>query len=95
MRVLGAECRVVKAMSEADRLLHNILEGGDIVGKDAAGRIVIQVAVDRRDFEALMTFGAVEVESEDSGDAEPYENLPMSVCWFREAASPFTGIPLH
>lgn len=82
-------------MSEADRLLHNILEAGDIVGRDHAGRIVIQVAVDRCDFEQLMAFGAVEVESEDGGDAEPYEVPPMSPCWFYEAATAFTGIPLQ
>ena len=68
--MLGAEHGVLEAMSEADRLLHNILEGGDIVGKDAADRVVIQVAVDRRDFEALMTFGTVEVESEDGDRAD-------------------------
>jgi hypothetical protein len=82
-------------MSEADRLLHNILEGGDIVGQDAAGRIVIQVAVDRRDFELLMRFGAVEVESECGGDDEPYECTPMSPCWFWEAMPAFAGVPLH
>ena len=83
-------------MSEANLLLHNILEGGDIVGRDAAGRIVIQVAVDRRDFE-LLTFGAVEVESGCGGDDEPYECAPMSPCWFWEAGRvmALTGIPLH
>ena len=60
-------------MSEADRLLHSILEGGDIVGRDAAGRMVIVLAIEPRDFEQLLTFGAVEVESECGGDDEPYE----------------------
>lgn len=87
-RTLGPE-----AMSEADRLLHNILEGGDIVGKDDAGGVVIQFAVDRRDFEALMAFGAV--ESEDGGDDEPYEVTPMSPCWAWEAGRVFTGISLQ
>jgi hypothetical protein len=84
-------------MSKADRLLLNILEGGDIVGRDAAGRVVIQVAVDRRDFEQLMTFGAVAIESEDGGDDEPYENLPVSACWLAEAGRVMglTGLPLH
>jgi hypothetical protein len=82
-------------MSEAGRLLHNILEGGDIVGRDAAGRVVIQVAVDQRDFELLMS--AVEVESECGGDNEPYECTPMSPCWFWEAGRVMglTGLPLH
>jgi hypothetical protein len=80
-------------MSEADRLLQNILEGGDIIGRDAAGRFVIQVAVDRRDFELLMSFGAVDVESECGGDEEPYECMPMSPCWYWEAGREFTGIP--
>jgi hypothetical protein len=48
-------------------------------------------------FEALMVFGAVEVDSEDGGDGEPYENLPVSACWLAEAGRVMglTGLPLH
>jgi hypothetical protein len=64
---------------------------------NGAGRIVIQVAVDRRDFELLMTFGAVAIESEDGGDDEPYENLPVSACWLAEAGRVMglTGMPMQ
>ena len=72
-------------MSEAGRLLRTILEAGDIVGRDAAGRMVIKLAVERADFERLMAFGADAAESEDGGDDEPYEVLPVPVCWLSEA----------
>jgi hypothetical protein len=79
-------------MSESDRLLHNIIEGGDLVGRDDAGRMVIVLAIERHDFEKLLTFGAVEVESEDGGEDEPYEVPPMSPGRRRV----FAGIPtLH
>ena len=83
-------------MGESERLLHNIIEGGDFVGRDDAGRMVIVLAIEPRDFDKLLTFGAVEVESECSGDDEPHEVTPMSPCWAWEAARAFTGIPtLH
>lgn len=82
-------------MAEADRLLHNLLEAGDIVGRDPAGRIVIQVAIEPPDFERLMAFGADAVESEDGGDDELGQALPQSVCWFWEAAPAFAGCPLQ
>jgi hypothetical protein len=59
-------------MSEADELLRQILESGDIVGRDAAGLTVIQLAIDRRVLDRLMVFGANAVEAEDGGDDEPY-----------------------
>jgi hypothetical protein len=82
-------------MSEAERLLQTILEAGDIVGRDPAGRMVIQLAVERRDFDRLMAFGADAVECEDGSDDEPYECLPMSPCWFWEAGpvQALTGAP--
>ena len=83
----------VRAMSEADRLLQAILEAGDIVGKDAAGRMVIQLAVERADFERLMAFGADAAESEDGGDDEPYACAPMSPCWFWDDGATFFGRP--
>ena len=63
------------------------------MGRDDAGRMVIVLAIERHEFEKLLTFGAVEVESEDGGDDEPYEVPPMSPCWAWEAARRFTGIP--
>ena len=53
-------------------LLRDILERGDITGRDAAGRVVIELAVDRATFERLMAFGAELAEAEDGGDAEPW-----------------------
>jgi hypothetical protein len=42
------------AMSESERLLQNILEGGDLLGRDDAGRMVVLLAIEPRDFERLM-----------------------------------------
>jgi hypothetical protein len=67
-------------MSEADLLLQKILEAGDVVGRDAAGRTVIQFAVDREDLLRLMAFGADAAESE-AGDDEPDDVPPVSACW--------------
>ena len=58
-------------MNEARELLRHILETGDIVGRDRAGRTVIQLAVDRRTLDRLMAFGADAAEGEDGGDDEP------------------------
>jgi hypothetical protein len=85
--------QTAQAMGEADRLLHNILEGGDFVGRDDAGRMVIQLAIEPRDFEQMMAFGADAVESEDGGDDEPYACSPMSACWFWEGGATFFGRP--
>jgi len=76
---------------EADRLLQAILEAGDLVGHDAAGRVVIQLAVGPRDFERRMAFGADAAESEGGGDDEPHDCPPMSACWFWEGGSRFIG----
>jgi hypothetical protein len=81
-------------MSDAERLLHNIIEGGDVVGRDDAGRMVIVLAIEPRDFQKLLTFGAVETEGEDGGDEEWSEATPMSPCWAWESARAFTGIPM-
>jgi len=43
---------------------------------DAAGRMVIQLAVEPRDFGRLMAHAADAVKLEDGGDDEPYEGLP-------------------
>ena len=95
MVVLGRNQLTARAMSEADRLLHNILEGGDMVGRADDGRFVMVLAIDPRDFNQLLTFGAVEVESECGGDDEPFDCPPVSPCWFEEAAARFVGLPLQ
>jgi hypothetical protein len=82
-----------QAAGEAGRLLHNILEGGDFVGRDDAGRMVVVLAIEPRDFDRLMAFGADAVESEDGGDDEPYECPPMSPCWAWEGGPKFFGLP--
>jgi hypothetical protein len=86
--------QAAQPMREADRLLQTILEAGDLVGQDDAGRMVIQLAVEPLDFDRLMAFGADAVEAEDGGDDEPYQCSPMSPCWFWEGGPRFLGLPL-
>jgi len=57
--------------AEARALLHHLLEHGDIVGRDSAGRTVIKLAVDGWVLEKLMAFDADAAELEDHGDDEP------------------------
>jgi hypothetical protein len=85
--------QTAQTMREADRLLQTILEAGDLVGRDTAGRMVIQLAVQPRDFDRLMAFGADTVEAEDGGDDEPYQCSPMSPCWFWDCGATFVGRP--
>ena len=56
---------------EARALLHHLLEHGDIVGRDTAGRTIIQLAVDDWALEKLLIFEAEAVDLEDGGDDEP------------------------
>jgi hypothetical protein len=56
---------------QARALLHHLLEHGDIVGRDAAGRTIVQLAVDDRVLETLMIFDAEAADLEDRGDDEP------------------------
>lgn len=42
--------------AKARALLHHLLEHGDSVGRDAAGRTIIQLAVDDWALEWLLTF---------------------------------------
>ena len=72
-------------MTYAEQLLLQILESGDLVGEDGAGRAVLQLAVDRATLERLMAFGADAVEHEENGDDEPYEAPPVHACWFEAA----------
>ena len=55
---------------EARALLHHVLEHGDIVGRDSAGRTVIQLLVDDWTLEKLMGFDVEAAELEEGGDAE-------------------------
>jgi hypothetical protein len=57
--------------AETRALLHHILEHGDIVGVDAAGRMIIELALDDGVLEKLMTFDAEAAELEEGSDAEP------------------------
>jgi hypothetical protein len=72
-------------MTSAEQLLLQILESGDVVGQDGAGRTVLQLAVDRATLERLMAFGADAVEHEENGDDETYEAPPVHACWFEAA----------
>jgi hypothetical protein len=60
---------------QARALLHHLLENGDVVGRDTTGRTIIQLAVDDRVLETLMTFDAeaadLEPEPDDEEDSPP------------------------
>jgi hypothetical protein len=51
-------------------LLHHLLEHGDMVGRDAVGRTIIQLSVNDYLLETLMTFEAEAVELEPEPDDE-------------------------
>lgn len=72
-------------MSEADLLLREILEHGDLVGCEAAGRPVIQLTIDAGMLDRLMVFGADAAEREEGGDDEPSEAPSSSACWLSAA----------
>ena len=73
-------------MGEAEELLRRILENGHLVGRDGAGRNVLQLALDDADMDELMVFGADAAERENGGDDEPYEVPPVHACWFEATA---------
>ena len=54
----------------AKSVLHQLLEGGDVAGRDADGRMVLQLSVDDWLLEELCAFDADAAELEDT-DAEP------------------------
>lgn len=76
--------------AEARALLHYLLEGGDIVGRDAAGRTVIQLAADDWLLEQLTGFDSGSEDLEDNGDAEPDDDAepdgPPVLCFERVLA---------
>jgi hypothetical protein len=55
---------------EARVLLHHLLEHGDVVGRDAAGQTIIQLAVDDWILDKLMTFDAEAADLEPEPDDE-------------------------
>jgi hypothetical protein len=85
--------QTAQAMGEASMLLQAILEAGDLVGCDDAGRMVVQLAIEPRDFDRLMALGADAAESENGGDDEPYACSPMSPCWFWDGGATFFRRP--
>ena len=80
--------------AEARALLHHLLEHGDIVGTDTAGRTIITLAVENRVLDRLMTFDAEAADLEDGGDDEPEpdeeEDGPRS-CLNSSGRSRWTG----
>jgi hypothetical protein len=52
-------------------LLHHLLQHGDFVGRDTAGRTIITLAVDDWLLEQLLTFDASAEDFEEGGDREP------------------------
>jgi hypothetical protein len=56
--------------AQARALLHHVLEHGDVVGRDPVGRTIIQLTVDDRVLETLMTFDAEAAELEPEADDE-------------------------
>ena len=61
----------LEPVAQARMLLHRLLDAGDVIGRDVAGRTVIQVAADDWLFEQLMVFDGATEDLEDGGDAEP------------------------
>lgn len=59
--------------AEARALLHHMLEHGDIVAIDRAGRAIIQLAVSPWLLERLLTFDGGVEDLEDS-DSEPQDD---------------------
>jgi hypothetical protein len=73
------------AKARAEQLLRQILQSGDVVGQDGAGRTVVRLAVDRATLDRLIVFGADAAECEDHVDDEPYESPPVHACWLEAA----------
>jgi hypothetical protein len=63
--------------AQARALLHHLLDSGDIIGRDEAGRAVIQLAADDWLLEQLMIFDAGAEDLEDGGDPEPEDDAEL------------------
>ena len=59
---------------EARALLRELLEHGDILGRDTVGRTIIQLAVDDWTLETLMAFDADAAELEEGGTGSPIDD---------------------
>jgi hypothetical protein len=57
--------------AEARALLHHLLEHADVVGKDTAGRTIIQLAMDDWVLERVLAFDAEAADLEGGGEDEP------------------------
>jgi hypothetical protein len=61
--------------AQARALLHHLLEQGDVLGRDAVGRTIIQLALEDWTLEKLMTFDTesadLEPEPDDEDDGPP------------------------
>ena len=71
---------------EARALLHLLVEHGNVVACDSAGRTVIQLALDDHILDRLMRFEADAAELEDQGDDEPaaddeVDGRPLCASW--------------
>src|SRR5918995_5629118 len=73
--------------AQARALLHHLLDRGDIIGRDSAGRAVIQLAADDWLLEQLLTFDAGAEDLEETNDAEPDVDVepdsPAVLCFDR------------
>ena len=65
--------------AEARALLHHLLEHGDVVGRDSAGRTIIRLVVDDWVYEKLMTFDADAAELGDQSTPSP-TTMPRRTC---------------
>jgi hypothetical protein len=75
-------------MSEAEQILHSILERPRLTGLDVAGgRFLIELAVDRDTLERLMTFRADQAKTPgDGGSVAPTRYRPRRRVHFKAAA---------
>ena len=64
--------------AQARALLHHLLATGDIIGRDATGRTVIQLTASDWLLDQIMTFDAGSEDLEDRGDAESDGRVVLS-----------------
>jgi hypothetical protein len=62
-----------------------------MIGRDSAGRIVMQLVLDEADANRLMAFGVDAAEDESGRDDRLYGQASVSVCWL-ESAGPQDGV---
>ena len=77
-------------MGEAGWLLHSLLEGGDLVGRDDAGRMVVVLAIEP----AIRSADGLRRRCRRERGRRRYEPddcSPMSACWFYEGGARSSG----